>query len=438
MKFVKLILLITWCLLIQPVAYATGPSVPSKIAFADMKLIITEKAREKIEAKVNELIRHPKSFQLLLDRVNLFFPIIERILREEELPEDFKYLVIQESSLIGDAVSTSNAVGYWQFKLPTAQEVGLQVNRQVDERMNIVAATRGAAKYLKLNNLYFDNWMWALLAYYSGKRGAAQIISKQYYKRKKMKIEEDTHWYVLQFLAYKIAFERVVGKAKHPTLCLCEYEEANGKTLHEVAQELGIEESLVREYNKWLKEGRVPGDKMYTVIVPMTYQQYASITTVSQQPVLATATTAQHALNKTTSSLVKVNKIPAIIAGKDDDLQALAKAGRVSLARFLEFNDIDSTHQVIPGQVYYLKKKKSKAPIHYHVVQPGETLWHIAQKYGIKKKKLLRKNRIHKEIPLKPGYVLWMRWIRPANRPATYRALQETVLEDILIEESSS
>ena len=277
-----------------------------------------------------------------------------------------------------------------------------------------------------------------MLAYNVGKRGATQIISKRYYKKKRMKIEEDTHWYVLRFLAYKIAFEKVVGKAKHPTLCLYEYEKANGKTLHEVAHELGVEESLLKEYNKWLKEGRVPVDKMYTVIVPMTHQQYASITTVSQQPVLATATTAQYARNKTTSSFVKVNKIPAIIAGKDNDLQALAKVGGVSLARFLECNDIDSMHQIIPGQVYYLKKKKSKAPIHYHVVQPGETLWHIAQKYGIKKKKLLRKNRIRKEITLKPGYVLWMRWIRPANRPVNYRVWQETVLEDIPTKESAS
>ena len=178
-------LVLTLFLLIQPVADAIVPPVPSKITLASMKLKITEKARKKIEEKVSKLVSHPPSFRLLLDRANLFFPIIERIFREEGLPEDFKYLALQESSLMGDIVGSSGDVGYWQLKLLTAQEVGLQVNRQVDERMNIVTATRGAAKYLKRNNQYFDNWVVALLAYNVGKRGAMQIVSEQNYKKKK-------------------------------------------------------------------------------------------------------------------------------------------------------------------------------------------------------------------------------------------------------------
>ena len=62
-----------------------------------------------------------KYLLLILDRVSIYFPIIEKILKEENIPDDFKYLSIQESSLISDAESSSNAVGFWQFKSETAK-----------------------------------------------------------------------------------------------------------------------------------------------------------------------------------------------------------------------------------------------------------------------------------------------------------------------------
>ena len=69
-----------------------------------------------------------------IDRMLLYFPIIERIFKEEGVPEDFETLAIQESGLISDAVSSADAVGFWQFKDFTAQEVGLRVDKRIDER----------------------------------------------------------------------------------------------------------------------------------------------------------------------------------------------------------------------------------------------------------------------------------------------------------------
>ena len=63
--------------------------------------------------------------------------MIERILKEEEMPDDLKYLALQESALIPDAVSSSNAVGFWQFKKETAEDYGLTVNDKIDERKNM-------------------------------------------------------------------------------------------------------------------------------------------------------------------------------------------------------------------------------------------------------------------------------------------------------------
>ena len=94
--------------------------------------------------EIINLNANQKYLSNLVAKMNIYFPIIEKIFKEENVPDELKYLVIQERALISDAVSTSNAVGYWQFKAETAKEMGLKVDNRVDERMNIAAASRGA------------------------------------------------------------------------------------------------------------------------------------------------------------------------------------------------------------------------------------------------------------------------------------------------------
>ncbi|MEN8249163.1 MAG: transglycosylase SLT domain-containing protein, partial [Bacteroidota bacterium] len=137
------------------------PKVPSKMMFADIQLRITEAARREIQADVDALTASARFFQAKVNRAALYMPLVEKVFREEELPDDFKYLAIQESGFISDAVSTSNAVGFWQFKKLTADEVGMRVDRKVDERLNIIASSRGAAQYMQKNNFYFNNWLYA-------------------------------------------------------------------------------------------------------------------------------------------------------------------------------------------------------------------------------------------------------------------------------------
>ena len=120
-------------------AAAQVKEVPHKMSFAGMTLTIRDDARREIQKDVDALTQSPKHFQIKADRARTYFPVIERIFREENVPEDFKFLVLQESSLVADAVSVSNAVGFWQFKDFTAIEMGLRVDKEIDERMNIAA-----------------------------------------------------------------------------------------------------------------------------------------------------------------------------------------------------------------------------------------------------------------------------------------------------------
>src|SRR6478609_11203555 len=157
-------------------AAAQPPQVPHKMSFAGMTLTIRDDARKEIQKDVDALTQSPKHFKIKVERAKTYFPIIEKIFEEERVPDDFKYLVLQESALISDAVSSSNAVGFWQFKDFTAIEMGLREDKEVDERMNIVSSSRAAAKYFKKNNHYFNNWVYALQAYQIGAGGVLQSV----------------------------------------------------------------------------------------------------------------------------------------------------------------------------------------------------------------------------------------------------------------------
>ncbi|NJN25438.1 MAG: LysM peptidoglycan-binding domain-containing protein [Cyclobacteriaceae bacterium] len=439
------------------VAFGSGPRVPSNYEFAGIKLNIDEGARREIQQDVDALTRNPTYFDRKVEKIDLYFPIIERVFREENLPDDFKYLVIQESALIADAVSTSNAVGFWQFKEGSAKEVGLRVDRSIDERMHITAASRGAAKYLKKNNFFFDNWIYALLAYNTGPGGAEQHIDKKNLGKDKMEINRRTHWYVKKFLAHKIAFENEIHRNKPGALHLYEYDKTHNKSLSEIADYFELAHQDVAEYNKWLRKGRIPTDKTYLAIVPVGPNDLVAQNLIGEEyqvpqakahpkpkivfentykPIAEFDFSESEAYPQISKgAIVRINGIPGFIASSSDIMSGIASKHGIALQKFLRYNDLTTFDQINPGQVYYLKSKKSKAKIHYHTVMPGETAWSISQKYGLKLNKLLAKNRLREEKALDPGMVIWLRFIRPSDQPVEYR---KTAAQNVVVQSYSN
>src|SRR3982751_3372031 len=82
---------------------AQAPQVPHKMHFADLTLTIRDDARKEIQKDVDALTLSPKHFNIKAERAKTYFPIIEKVFAEENVPDDFKYLVLQESALIADA-----------------------------------------------------------------------------------------------------------------------------------------------------------------------------------------------------------------------------------------------------------------------------------------------------------------------------------------------
>ncbi len=410
--------------------------VPEHLDFAGMRLRIKDDVRQKIGADVDRLSKPSKYADAKLDRIRMYFPLIERVLAEEGLPNEFKYLAIQESDLVADAVSTSNAVGFWQFKRETALEMGLAVNSDVDERKHIVAATRAAARYLKRNNFFFDNWIYALMAYNTGLSGAKALIGEGDRGANRMEINNDTHWYVVKFLAHRIAFERATASGKS-SLALLEYPCIGGQKLSDIAGTLNVREEDLILYNKWLNSRRIPDDKSYTVLAPVPAGQAEVIAAKVQIPVKTPvqfnyeynydveADARQSArypiLKKKESVFYQINGRPGIQAKASDNVTTLAEKGGISVDKFLRYNDLSATDAIIPNQVYYLKRKRNKGKLHYHTYTEGETLWQISQKYGIRLKKLKAKNRLAEGEKIEHGRLLWLRFHRPADKPVEIR-----------------
>ncbi len=142
--------------------------------------------------------------------------------------------------------------------------------------------------------------------------------------------------------------------------------------------------------------------------------------------------------SKGNTRVVKVNGLPGIISDEDDDVKSLALHGGLDLSKFLKINEIDITHQVVPGQAYYFKQKKGKAKEYFHTLMPGEDLWIVSQRYGVKKKKTVRKKQNKNSDNINPGLVIWLRNIRPAEHPPEYVALPATVDQETLIVEEDT
>ena len=424
----------TWLLSVWA-ATCISAQVPKQLQFGNLKIRITSHARREIAKKMQALRASDAALSVKVARAHQYFPLITQALREENTPEDFKYLVIQESGLISDAISSSNAVGFWQFKAPAAKEVGLSMNRMMDARLHIIASTKGAARYLKTQNFYFSNWMYALTAYYTGRGGAKKFVQKKYMHQNKMVISKRNHWYIKTFLAHLLVFQEELAytKPEPAAIRLFPYYHGAGKSLKRIAEQLNINISLLKKYNKWLRIGLVPKDAALPVMLPLQgsaaekyarkYRRKMEQTPTSLPKNTLTATKNKEKDSSEKSQLIVRNRTPALIAEPYDDLHTLATKGTLSIKSLCWYNDISSSHKVKVGMPYYLKLKYGSAlKKRYHTVKKGETLWEIAQKYGLRLRSLRRKNRMKKRETLLTGRILWLKKRRPKNQNVEYKA----------------
>ena len=202
---------------------------------------------------------------LLLKRANKYFPIIEPILKRNNIPDDFKYLAIIESGLT-NAVSPSGASGFWQFMKAAAQEYGLEVTDQVDERYHIEKATQAACDYFKKAKRSTGSWTMAAAAYNAGIAGMNKQTSFQqtnnYYD---LWLNTETSRYVFRILAVKEIMKHpkkygFIFEKKHLYNELPTYNvmvDSTIENLTDFAKTYNITYKDLKIYNPWLRDRKL-------------------------------------------------------------------------------------------------------------------------------------------------------------------------------------
>ncbi|RYC70474.1 MULTISPECIES: lytic transglycosylase domain-containing protein [Spirosoma] len=145
----------------------------------------------------------------LQKRADAFFPIIDPILEQYDIPQDFRYVPLAESGLKAKAVSPMGAAGYWQLMPGTARELGLKVGKGVDERFNVHKATVAACKYLRKLYDQLGSWSLVAAAYNAGpgylKNQLRRDAHRDYYR---MNLPRETRYYLFRVLVYKEVLSR--------------------------------------------------------------------------------------------------------------------------------------------------------------------------------------------------------------------------------------
>ena len=208
--------------------------------------------------------RHASTI-LLLKRTTRWFPVIEPIMKKNNLPEDFKYLAMIESDLT-NAVSPSKAVGFWQFLEGTGKQYKLEIYKEVDMRYHQENETQAACDFLNDLHTRFGSWTLAAAAYNCGGGRVSKTIEEQhvdsYYD---MLLPAETERYVYRILALKlitqnpekygfhISDEGWYQPLEYKTITVTE-------TIEDLAQfaiEQGTNLKMLKYYNPWLRSDKL-------------------------------------------------------------------------------------------------------------------------------------------------------------------------------------
>lgn len=254
--------------IIEPVDLNKG------FTFGGEKMPNTFDARERLDRELSVNAYWHSSTLLNIKAAKRYFPVIERILAENGVPDDFKFLAVAESNL-RNVSSPASAKGFWQFRKLSAREFGLEVNGEVDERYHLEKATKAACKYLKHLHNRFGNWTNAAAAYNVGPTNFSRILNSQGEKSfYNLNLNDETSRYVFRLIAIK----EIMSQPNRFGFYLDDYEKYEPlDDYYEVtvdnsidswsafAKKYGISYRMLKIYNPWLRDTKL-------TVIKNTYQ----------------------------------------------------------------------------------------------------------------------------------------------------------------------
>ena len=253
--------------------------IPDKLSFAGEKVPLQNfDIRESLDRELLVNTYFQSQTLLFIKRANRFLSQVEPILKEEGIPDDFKYLPFIESGY-ANPTSPAGAVGYWQFMKGTAKDYGLEVNSFIDERYNLEKSTRAACKFLKDSYEIYGTWSLAAASYNMGRNKLSKELERQkvssYYD---LLLNTETSRYVFRLLAVKTILTEPEKYGFHfrkddlypniPTYTV----KVDSAVTHfaDFAKFYGINYKVLKIFNPWIRNHYLPNieHKEYMIKIP--------------------------------------------------------------------------------------------------------------------------------------------------------------------------
>lgn len=360
-------------------------------------LIIPLDDNELVDRNIKFLTQHrigSKRFTRWLARSSKYFPMMIQIAKEEGMPQEIIYLSMIESALVPTAVSRAKAVGLWQFMRSTGEMYGLNKDKSIwiDERRDPEKATRAAMRLLRdLYNEYGD-WHLAMAAYNCGEGCVNRAIRRTRIKEPsfwdvRLKLPRETRHYVPLYIATaRLAMEPQKFGIRTDTINFQQelkydlFPVDTAVNLTALAKACGISLDELRDYNPELIRGCTPPNYgRYQVKIP-----YGSFETVAYN----------------FSILTDEEKAPFLVhtVSRGESISLIANKYKVSKYDLVDLNDINSTRSrlnigdelIIPIDPHEWKELVESGAVSgqseenvYHTVRSGESLYSIANRYGL-------------------------------------------------------
>ena len=339
--------------------------IPDSVYQARLKMIASviplpynDVIRKYIIAYTNRLRR---SMGSMLGLAQYYFPLFEEELDRQGLPAELKILPIIESALYPKAVSRAGATGLWQFMLTTGRGMGLEINSFVDERMDPIASTQAACRYLSILHSIYDDWTLAIAAYNCGPGNVNKALkrapnAKTYWDIYNY-LPRETRGYIPSFIAATYAYTFYKAHNIEPQLAIRPVVTDTvtiDKMMHleQVASTIDLPIDVLRELNPQYKRDIIPPgiDKKYALVLP---QSHVSVFIENETDIYA----------KDSIYLAKYMTPSGLAAGKtmlaqqtykvkkNDVLGSIARKHGVTVSALMRENNLKNANTLRVGQV---------------------------------------------------------------------------------------